>query len=63
MSRPRVIANCVANKYAGADERIVEYTSRHGGGLIAFHETEDGLVIDLYSHDASVDIRVGDPRE
>jgi len=65
MTKPMVETNPVANRYAGPNERIVEYATRSGkGGLIAFRETNDGqLLVDLYQHDAAVEIRVGKPRE
>lgn len=61
MAKPRVNTNPVANQYTGAGERIVEYSSANGGGLIAFHQTGDGrLIVYLYRHDATVDIRVSE---
>jgi hypothetical protein len=64
MAKPKVDTNPVADRYSGSNERIVEYSTRSGlGGLISFRETEDGLLIDLYQHDAAVTIRVGKPRE
>ena len=66
MKKPKVLTKCVANNYAGPDERIIEYTfgpdGRGGnvGGLIRFVRTQDGhFVVDLYCHDARVEIRVG----
>lgn len=52
----------VADRYAANNETIVEYTAPGGGpgGLISFKTTsEGGLVVDLYRHDANVEIRVG----
>ena len=66
MAKPKVTVNAVADQFAGPDERIVEYSDRASGqgGLIAFRVAEDGhLVIDLYQHDAQVEIRVGKARE
>jgi hypothetical protein len=56
-----VNTNPGANSYAAPNEKIIEYSVPGGpGGLIAFKVTDDGkLVIDLYRHDAEVEIRVG----
>lgn len=60
MSRkPSVNTSPVASKYAASDERIIEYSSPAGGGLIALRVTGDRLAVDLYRHDPTVDIRVG----
>jgi hypothetical protein len=61
MGKPKVITNPVANQYASKDERIIEYSSDGGGGLIAFRVVEGRLIIDLYRHDNTVEIRVGKP--
>ena len=64
MAKPKVTTNPVANQYASENQRIVEYSSKAGGGLIAFTVTDDGrLVVDLYQHDATVEIRVGKGRD
>lgn len=58
--KTKVNVNPIADKYANwPDERIIEYSSPAGGGLISFTLTDGGLVVDLYRHDATVDIRVG----
>ncbi len=59
--KPRVITKCVANAHAAANERIVEFSSSRGGGLIAFTEYEDKLVVDIYRCDKTVEVRVGKP--
>jgi hypothetical protein len=63
MTKPRVNINPFANNYSAPNERIIEYSSKSGGGsggLIALRETDDGrLTVYLYRHDATVDIRVG----
>jgi hypothetical protein len=60
MPKPKVNTNPVANNYSAPNERIIEYSSKSGGGLIALRETDDGrLTVDLYRHDDTVDIRVG----
>jgi len=65
--KPKVITKCVANNYAGADERIVEYSfgpdGKGGaiGGLIQFYVTADGEPrVVLYRHDAQIKIIVGE---
>jgi hypothetical protein len=52
----------VANHYATPGERIVEYSNKKGdGGLISFRENDEGdLIVELYRHDKSVTIRVGE---
>ncbi len=57
MDRVRINTNPVAQQYAGQDERIIEYSSPNGGGLISFTLVEDTLVVALYRHDETV--RVG----
>ena len=56
MAKPRVTVNCVASRYAGADERIIEFITRSGsGGLIAFRETDTGdLLVQVYRTDKNV---------
>lgn len=50
-----------ASQHIPRGEKIVEYSSPSGGGLIAFREDGEGhLVVDLYRHDPSVTIRVGE---
>lgn len=59
-SKVKINTNPVANGYASAGERIVEYSSPNGGGLISFGDTDDGrLQVQLYRHDATVHITVG----
>ena len=64
MRKPRVIQNCVANRYAGPHERIVEFAdSRGNGGLVSFVEHEDGrLTVDVYGYGPRVEVRVGKPQ-
>lgn len=60
MTKPKVTTNPVANQYAGPNERIIEYSHKGLGGLIAFRQTEDGnLRVDLYRHDEGVQINTG----
>ena len=58
-SKPSVETRCVANNYAGPNERIVEVSSSGGGCLIAFTTGEDGkaLRIDVYRADQTVTVR------
>jgi len=63
MAKPKVILNCVADKYSGPEERIIEFSSKSGGGLISFWETTlpDGsaqLRVDLYHLDKKVKVVV-----
>ena len=53
--RPRVTVNCVADTYTGPGERIIEFSSENGGGLIAFRMRHDGtLLVDIYRTDPTV---------
>ena len=63
--RPRVILNCVADRYTGGSERIIEFAdSRGNGGLISLTEKEDGsLWVDLYNYGPQVQIPVGKAAE
>lgn len=65
MAKPKVDTNPVANQYAMPNERIVEYSTRSGlGGLISLREADDGrLLVELYRHDAAVEITVGTNEE
>lgn len=59
MPKPKVNTNPVANNYSAPNERIIEYSSKSGGGLIAFREVDGRLIVELYRHDATVDVSVG----
>jgi len=62
MSKINVNTSPVANRYAGRDERIVEFSSPNGGGLIAFALLDDGtLRVDIYRQDPTVTVVVGEP--
>ena len=66
MPKPRVITQCVANRYAGPNERIIEFSgeSPDHGGLISFSITDDGrMIVDIYRQGAKVDVRIGKPDE
>lgn len=57
MPRPRLITNCVAQQYADRNERIIEFNSSQGGGLIAFRECPDGrLLVSVFNVDDTVDV-------
>lgn len=52
----------VASNYALPGERIVEYSNKKGdGGVICFREDPEGnIIVELYRHDKTVQIRVGE---
>lgn len=57
MSRPTVNINCVAQQYAGPDERIIEFMDRklNKGGLIRLWRCDDGtLRLDIYRCDDGI---------
>jgi hypothetical protein len=61
--KPTVMIRCVANVYAGPDERIVEFGNgahhhgAHRGGLIALRNLADGgLRVEVYRVDPGVDV-------
>ncbi len=57
--KPTVTTNPVANRYAAANERIVEFSASNGaGGLISFNDTGERLIVDIYNHSPNVVIRV-----
>lgn len=54
----------VANNYAGTEEKIIEFSSPAGGGLISFRLRDDGkLGIDVYNYDPTVLVNVGKPND
>jgi hypothetical protein len=58
--KPKITVNCVASHYVQRDERIIEFSHKQGGGLIAFLPTEDGrLLVNLYRLDPSI-VAVGE---
>jgi len=44
----------VAQKYAAPNERIIEFSSEFGGGLISFRDVDGRLVVSIYRHDSTV---------
>jgi hypothetical protein len=63
MRKPRVIKKCVAHRYAGPHERIVEFSDDCGnGGLISLVQHEDGrMTVDVYRYGPRVEVRIGQP--
>lgn len=59
MSKPRVTVNCVANKYAAPNERIIEVFDKDTkqGALISLLSYNGRLIIGLYCADHRVEIR------
>jgi hypothetical protein len=59
-SRVHVNTSPVADQYAGGGERIIEFDSPSGGGLISFQENGDGtLRVDIYRCDPTVKVVSG----
>jgi hypothetical protein len=58
--RPRVLTRCVAQRYAAPNERVVEFGSRAGAGLISLwlNEDKNELYVHLYRCDAAVRVFV-----
>jgi hypothetical protein len=60
--KPRVLTRCAANNYTAPNERVIEFSSKNGGGLISFRTSEDGnLDVHVYRCDSTV--RVFPPSE
>lgn len=58
----RITTSCVANHYAGTDERIIEFfdSKINLGGLISFRRTDDGrLLVQVYNQDKGVVVTAG----
>lgn len=63
MSKPKVNVKPVADAYAGPGERIVEFSSDAGGGLISLALRDDGkLSVFVYNFDSTVEVSIGEPR-
>lgn len=57
MAKPRVNTRCVADRYAMADEKIVEFSEGISGGLISLRRHPDGnLLVQLYNLDKDVEV-------
>ena len=63
MKRPKVITKCVAQQYAAPGERIIEFNSDNGGGLIMMYEWGDELRVDLYHLDKTVKVTIENRQE
>ena len=63
MSRPSVKTKCIADNYHGDNERIIEFCSRYGGGLISFRERGGKLMVEICRQDSTVEVMVGKPKE
>lgn len=55
--RIQIDTSPVANHYAGGNERIVEFSSPNGGGLISFTMIDGTLIVDVYGTDDTVKVR------
>ncbi len=54
----KVTSPCVADRYAGADERIVEFTGTRCGFLLSVREDDAGnLTVEVYRADEGVTVR------
>ena len=59
-SEIRVNTSPVANRYS--NEKIIEFSSPVGGGLISFAITaDDQLKVDVYRQDLTVQVSAGEP--
>ena len=56
MSKPSVTTKCPANQYTGPNERIVEFDSSAGGGLISLRVLDGRLHVEVYRTDDTVDV-------
>lgn len=64
--KPRVKTNCIANRYAAINERIIEFGagSRGSGGLISIAVHEDGrITVSVYRHTSDVIVRSSEPEK
>lgn len=57
-----VILNPVANQHSSASERIIEFSSPGGGGLISFRVLDGKLIIEPYRMDDTVEVRLPKPQ-
>lgn len=63
MSKPRVIARPVADRYAAPGERIIEIASDVGGCLLSIRYRDDQLVIEAYRCDPTIVVGHGGLKE
>ena len=59
--RPKVNLAPIADAFAMPDERIIEFTSASGGGLIAIRERDGLVTVDVYRTDPTVPVRADTP--
>ena len=57
-NKPRVIVNCVASNYECNSERIIEFSSGSGGGLISLYDNGETLSVSVYNIDSTVVCKV-----
>lgn len=57
MSKPSITTRCPAAAHSLPDERIVEFSSAAGGGLLALRVMDGVLYLDIYRADPSVRVR------
>lgn len=57
--KPQVTTKCPANVHTAPNERIVEFSSDAGGGLIGFTVAGGKLHVHVYRHDPTVLVTVG----
>jgi hypothetical protein len=56
MKRPSVNLKCSADRYAAPNERIIEFSSESGGGLIDLCDVGETLLVSVYRTDDSVEV-------
>jgi hypothetical protein len=56
MRKPKVDTAPVASRYAMDHERIIEFSSAAGGGLISFRILDGRLRVEAYRTDDTVDV-------
>lgn len=54
--RPTVNTRCVADAYTRSPERIAEFSSEVGGGLVSFRVVNGRLRVEVYRCDDTVDV-------
>ena len=60
-TRPSVKVDCGADHYGLPGERIVEFSSKVGGGLISLRVRDGQLYVELYRLDPNVVVRYVSP--
>lgn len=59
-TKPTVTLRCPANAHTGPNERVIEFSSSAGGGLISFVVAHDAIHVHVYRHDRTVHVSEGD---